>query len=494
MNESTMKDENPSATKRPKMSTESEIEKSSKTTQEGVNLYSGFTLSKEHLGQNVIPILDTLPSPRDFFEQYIKPRKPCVLKGALKKAADGTTNEVYAEFAKLYRSWPNLEYLKDKAGRAHVHCEKRSNLQTRFGRAREEGEVVMPFGALIDKALSYQSSKKDVGESDDPRLYYLTTQPLTLDEEDRPAIVSSPLTTLTEDFSIRPALAGNLIPMNCNLWMGFSSKSTSGMHHDFHDNFNCVLHGKKTFVLYSPDVALEMPTNGKISKIHPNGRFWYEGDGECAPDGAELEALQAFEASQQARQAELELEAAEEAVENKEPGAEERLEKAEAAMQSALDKVLHAEAENRSEGDDDNEEQGLFGKDGKFLDKVDYDAMDDEPDESDSDEEDQTLQPLSDDMKQGVLKNFCTVSSKDVSQFAKISVDVEGGDILFLPTGWFHEVTSWASRKEKDGPEYHLAFNYWFHPPDSPNFDKPYTSQFWSNDWDERQSSTEKDK
>lgn len=33
----------------------------------------------------------------------------------------------------------------------------------------------------------------------------------------------------------------------------------------------------------------------------------------------------------------------------------------------------------------------------------------------------------------------------------------------------------------------HAAFNYWFHPPDAlASFEKPYTSEFWPRDWEER--------
>jgi hypothetical protein len=36
---------------------------------------------------------------------------------------------------------------------------------------------------------------------------------------------------------------------------------------------------------------------------------------------------------------------------------------------------------------------------------------------------------------------------------------VEAGQMLYIPAGWFHEVTSYGDR--------HLAVNYWFHPPDN---------------------------
>ena len=46
--------------------------------------------------------------------------------------------------------------------------------------------------------------------------------------------------------------------------------------------------------------------------------------------------------------------------------------------------------------------------------------------------------------------------------------------MLYLPCGWFHEVTSYGRE--------HMAFNYWMHPPDNlteQGLEKPYTSGFW---------------
>lgn len=61
--------------------------------------------------------------------------------------------------------------------------------------------------------------------------------------------MSAPLDSLRGDFPLRPKLAGALVPQNVNLWMGHtkSGGSSSGLHHDFHDNLYVLLRGKKTF-------------------------------------------------------------------------------------------------------------------------------------------------------------------------------------------------------------------------------------------------------
>ena len=53
--------------------------------------------------------------------------------------------------------------------------------------------------------------------------------------------------------------------------------SSSGLHHDFHDNLYILLQGRKRFVMYSPSLAHRMYTQGKIAKVHSNGRIQYQG-------------------------------------------------------------------------------------------------------------------------------------------------------------------------------------------------------------------------
>ena len=46
---------------------------------------------------------------------------------------------------------------------------------------------------------------------------------------------------------------------------------------------------------------------------------------------------------------------------------------------------------------------------------------------------------------------------------AAAEVDLQAGQILYLPAGWFHEVTSFSTASSQT----HLALNYWFQPPDN---------------------------
>ena len=52
-------------------------------------------------------------------------------------------------------------------------------------------------------------------------------------------------------------------------------------------------------------------------------------------------------------------------------------------------------------------------------------------------------------------------------------VEINPGEMLYLPASWWHEVTS--SSPDNSKSNVHMAFNYWFYPPDGPGkFEEPY--------------------
>ena len=69
-----------------------------------------------------------------------------------------------------------------------------------------------------------------------------------MDPFGRPRLMSAPLDRLRGDFPLRPRLMSGMVPHNMNLWMGYSREgSSSGLHHDFHDNLYILLRGRKKF-------------------------------------------------------------------------------------------------------------------------------------------------------------------------------------------------------------------------------------------------------
>lgn len=67
-------------------------------------------------------------------------------------------------------------------------------------------------------------------------------------------------------------------------------------------------------------------------------------------------------------------------------------------------------------------------------------------------------------------------SVKDFPNFKKATkpfvVELSAGEMLYLPASWWHEVTSSSAA---DGDAVHMAFNYWFYPPNKlESFERPY--------------------
>ena len=131
--------------------------------------------------------------------------------------------------------------------------------------------------------------------------------------------------------------------------------SSSGLHHDFHDNLYIIVEGRKRIDLYAPSDAPNLYTRGKLRRIHKNGRINYAGE-ETNADGSHIEAEEALDASLRQDEAVKELELAEAAVDRGDDGAKERLEKAEEALDKAMEAVMDIEGNDRSDYSDDFDE------------------------------------------------------------------------------------------------------------------------------------------
>jgi hypothetical protein len=58
---------------------------------------------------------------------------------------------------------------------------------------------------------------------------------------------------------------------------GCGAGASSGLHHDFHDNLYLLLRGRKRLRLFPPSAAGRMYTRGRPRLVHPNGRIVYHG-------------------------------------------------------------------------------------------------------------------------------------------------------------------------------------------------------------------------
>jgi hypothetical protein len=271
---------------------------------------------------------------------------------------------------------------------------------------------------------------------------------------------------------------------------------------------------------------------GSVAKLHPNGRFNYEGKAPTNADGSCIGSADAIIAASKLEQAALKLECGDS------EGEEE--------MESALEALLDAQMEEGDfeEEDEDDEEED---------DEEDEDKDEDEEEEvevekgvitdgrqvsrglkrilgiaaaedcrlgsssssssaaaappakrqavrrkrpaADEDEEEEEEESLA--VGEGDPPSFSRVDTflpedrlraefplfVEARDRSMVTVEVNAGEMLYLPAGWFHEVRSVGLP-----PLGHLAFNYWFHPPDGLTVEKPYVSDFWEMDWKSRKS------
>jgi len=198
--------------------------------------------------------------PADFFERYVRPRRPAVISGFI------------ADSSFKGRQWTN-SYLSARAGEAEVLVEDRKSAVGPLSFGTSSTKVEMKYGDFI-KAIIAQENR-----------YYLTTQDLErfVDDYDEfglpKGVAAQPLCMLNDNYPVQPAILGNLIPHQISIWQGFAGKcssSSSGLHHDFHDNLYLLIRGTKRFRLFPPSAANLLRVSGRLKKIHKNGLIVYE--------------------------------------------------------------------------------------------------------------------------------------------------------------------------------------------------------------------------
>jgi hypothetical protein len=303
------------------------------------------------------------------------------------------------------------------------------------------------------------------------------------------------------------SMAGNLCVQSCHMWMAATSKSnssvnvsssssySSGLHHDFHDNFYLLLHGQKQFVLYHPRFANQMYLNGAIESIHSNGLISYQSNPSYAdgrPKGASHTTI----------------------VHDRD--------------KNEMDRDSSSNEENESDDETDVEKYGkqfhcdLLDDDTSGPSNCtlhdDYDEWVGEDNHTGDtfliqDESRKrkfaalsgtTIQPEPT-SKHPELDHFSRVDpTKPIDRLLypdfpsdenRMIITLQAGEALYLPASWFHCVTSsgdplnvlqsnghCVEQESKDHDKgnvttnpFHMAINYWYYPPDNVDcFERPY--------------------
>ena len=277
------------------MESESDSDESFCEQNAAFNEYDGFC--PPHGITHVTDRVSADIQPADFFESYVKTRRPAVFSGLL-------TDSVFKG-----HEWTN-SYLSTWAGEAQVLVEDRKCAHGLLSFGTSATKIEMKYAYFVKAVAAHETR------------YYLTTQDLErfVDEYDEfgipKCIAAQPLRTLNDGYPSQPTVLGNLIPHQVSLWHGCTGKgssSSSGLHHDFHDNLYLLIRGRKRFRLFPPSAANALHVSGRLSKIHKNGLIVYESpSGKPSPvsvraDGAPLSVI----ARCRQRETERNLEAAE---------------------------------------------------------------------------------------------------------------------------------------------------------------------------------------
>ncbi|KAG2734833.1 hypothetical protein G9P44_002839 [Scheffersomyces stipitis] len=292
-------------------------------------------------------------------------------------------------------------------------------------------------------------------------------------------LLQPPLTKLVnkpQTLPIIPELFSTLIPQQINLWMGHAKSgqaskiqlnpqdpktyglgksipgsrngTSSGLHHDHADNLYILVSGIKRFTLFSPADALKLYTVGTIYKIYNSGIIDYENN-EFAPewkhirdDGAMVEDVLNWRLKCDQSDS-TEIKSIEKQLQS-------------LSKQSAL----------KLNNKDEKEDPPNFSRIPPAL---------------------LHIEEFTDPEMRKKLTAFANEKFPGFLDLNSFTVWLNPGEMLYLPAGWFHEVSSFGgddiSQSESGLHNIHIALNYWFVPPNGDSASQCYNDTYWQEDW-----------
>ena len=323
----------------------------------------------------------------------------------------------------------------------------------------------MRFGEFLDKVSDPATANG----------YYMSTQDVADVEPGCPGIAGGLGLRLLELglAPARPALLPTLIPQSVVVWMGATApgrETSSGLHHDFHDNLYVLLRGRKRFRLFAPrDTELLQP-RGEVLKVHRNGRINYVGS-ETAADGR-VESHHAHAINNPPSAAVVDQAALAErlmALDHTELVA---------VVESLIERGLIQPPES---GELELDLDQLPAKAVTALDRLLFGQA---PGSRRPGDEPLNFSTLPADPSTGLAVIPAPADALAADAATETVCELSAGEMLYLPCGWWHEVTSSSgdagrASQPSPPPQPHVAINWWFHPPDGSSFDAPYHSSFF---------------
>ena len=201
---------------------------------------------------------------------------------------------------------------------------------------------------------------------------------------------------------------------------------------------------------------------GAIEEVHPNGCISYQAC-PCHADGRPKEHQEDFVAGLSDR----------------------------SKVSGEGDSKTHDGNNDDDSDDTDNEPEVVLGKGFDYVDSSDDKDWGGDGDScnlngmDDFDElvarEEYTTDPS--ELKDQRPNNFSEIQlsteAERLQHLNSIKVTIKAGECLYLPAGWFHNVTSYGGNPTDDSLKgndaIHMAINYWFYPPDNlQSYHKPY--------------------
>ena len=257
---------------------------------------------------------------KDFHKKFIAKRQPCIIEA----------KELFDRVTAFKDQLMSLD--------SEIKVEVLSNGQ---------------FGVGNQTQTNFQSFLKDAKSG---KLYLTTQYEDSGDDFDIiTRLLAPPLDELANLLVLDLPFAQHLILQQMNLWMGGGLKqSSSGLHHDFHDNFYFLMHGEKKFTIFPPEQFPNLYLYGSVAKMHENGLITYNEKGST--NGKETIRS---DGAYWADVAEWKMEKAEQGMEAAEEGTKE-FEDAEKDLNEALELVMHY-PRGEEEMFDDELVDGLLG-------------------------------------------------------------------------------------------------------------------------------------
>ncbi|KAG1678334.1 JmjC domain-containing protein 7 [Nymphon striatum] len=205
------------------------------------------TAAKDFIFSNEIPEVYEIPSPLQFYRDYVCPSKPVIFKNAIK-------------------NWPAIElwtntYLKEKIGSTLITASITPN-------GYADAVINDMFVTPEEKIYKFETFLEKLENEMTPDVYYIQKQNSNMNDE---------FDILLNDIETEISWASEALnkkPDAVNFWMG-DKRAITSVHKDHYENLYAVIRGYKDFILLPPTDLPWIPY-----KEYPLGQYKQNSEGD----------------------------------------------------------------------------------------------------------------------------------------------------------------------------------------------------------------------